>query len=189
MQLADFFQVFLLSWDFCQFFFLQMYLYLLYFNLHIAVVVVVPELPPLTVLYSSCLCSERNLRGEGGGDGRRSHPAPAGRGRAHPAGGRRNAHRLWQQRATAHCPQRPGAPLPPEALTSDLLSLNSDLSVVAHSVVMIQWVSSGEQWALGRNRGHWGYFCFKLKQKLIVNTREPCLSPHWWTLYLTDFLK
>lgn len=62
-----------------------------------------------------------NHRGKSGGDGRRTHPAPPGRGHADPAGGGRDAHRLWQQRAAAHHTERPGAPLPAEALTPALL--------------------------------------------------------------------
>lgn len=58
-----------------------------------------------------------NHRGESGGNGRRTHPAPTGRGHADSAGGGRDTHRLRQQRAIAHHTERPGAPLPPETLT------------------------------------------------------------------------
>lgn len=65
-------------------------LYICSINVHIVVVtVVVSKLPPLISL---CLRSEWNLRGEGGGDSRRSHPASAGRGRSHPARGGCDAH-------------------------------------------------------------------------------------------------
>lgn len=58
--------------------------------------------------------------GESGGDGRGTHPAPAGGRHADPAGGGRDSHRLRQQRAAAYHAERPGASLPAETLTLTL---------------------------------------------------------------------
>lgn len=70
-----------------------------------------------------CRPAARLHRSEGGGDGGRTHSAPAGGGHSDPAGGGRDSHRLRQQRAAAHHPERPGAALPAETLTSSRLSI------------------------------------------------------------------
>lgn len=81
-----------------------------------------PTLHPLqNDVHNLCYPAAWYHRGEGGGDGRRTHPAPAGGGHTNSAGGGRDAHRLRQQRATAHHAARPGAPLPAETLTRSLL--------------------------------------------------------------------
>ena len=93
------------------------------------------------MIYCSCLLccflwSEWHHGGEGGGDGRRTHTAPADRGRTHPAGRGRHAHRLRQQRAPPHHPERPGDPLPSETMTSTLSAGLRD-SVMLQSVSVI----------------------------------------------------
>lgn len=73
------------------------------------------------LIYKICISllptAARHYRGQSGGDGRRTHPAPAGGGHSDPAGGGRDAHRLRQQRAAAYHAARPGAALPAETLT------------------------------------------------------------------------
>lgn len=66
---------------------------------------------------SSLFSAARHHGGEGGGDGRRTHPAPAGGGHPDSAGGGRDAHRVRQQRAAAHLAAGPGAALPAQAVT------------------------------------------------------------------------